>query len=67
MEFWAAYIVFALVGAGAIGRDMASRGVGGSHGWRYAVLFVCFPVFMAVVWLIERRRFPVLEPSLADA
>ena len=56
----AVYSVIAIVGARAIGQDMARRGVGGRFGWRYAVPFVLAPWAMAVVWVIERHRFPVL-------
>lgn len=61
--FWAVTVVLLVVGARAIGRDMASRGVGGRHGWRYALLFLIAPWFMAVVWAIERRRFPKLQAA----
>ena len=58
---WAAVVVVLLVGAREIGRDMERRGVGGRHGWRYAIPFLLAPYFMLLVWYIERRRFPVLE------
>lgn len=56
-------LVLLFTGAGAIGQDMARRGVGGYHGWRYAVPFFFAPWFMTVVWVIERHRFPILEPQ----
>lgn len=60
LALWAVVAVLLVAGARAIARDMASRGVGGRGGWRYGVLFLVTPWFMAVVWIIERRRFPKL-------
>lgn len=66
LALWAVVVVLLSYGAKAISRDMASRGVGGRGGWRYGVLFFFFPWFMAVVWIIERRRFPRLVEAVGE-
>ena len=42
-----------------IGRDASRRGL---NGWLWGILFLLQPVIIGIVYLVIRRRTPVLRP-----